>query len=428
MRCILLLIDGLADVTQSALDGHTPLETAVTPALDEAARNGRVGTIAPLNTGSPSSLPNLLALLGYPSGRAASARGWFEALGLGLSIAPNEWAWRLQFVTLSDGRIVDPSPAALRAEETGELLSALGAALQPLGWRLVEGAANSHLAISAHDFTGVETTSPWDAQDKDLKSVLPRGRHAGPLASLIEKAQAVLEGHEINRVRLDLRENPANAAWPWGGGTHIKLTPFHEIHSLDGVLASSSPLARGVSIAAGLRLAGDPGFVLPLKDPSGRFAAPMTAPAKPSATRPEKSSAKSSADSARPEFQSLLGVAKAEMEGSSPVILLHSSAVADAGMSGGPLAKRAAIEMLDEELIAPLMALLAGKDARLAVVSTVGLDSGRRVNLGGPSPLCVWGNGVSAREHVTLTEKNVEKAGMKVSQPQQFIEYVLGGL
>ncbi|GAI70799.1 unnamed protein product, partial [marine sediment metagenome] len=44
---------------------------------------------------------------------------------------------------------------------------------------------------------------------------LPRGKNANFLVDLMQRSGKFLENHEINKVRIDLGENPANLIWLW---------------------------------------------------------------------------------------------------------------------------------------------------------------------------------------------------------------------
>ena len=83
---LFIILDGLADRPQSALNGKTPLEAAHTPHLDHLAALGTTGLLTPLAPGVPlESETAHFILFGYGlehfPGRAA-----FEAIGRGFEV------------------------------------------------------------------------------------------------------------------------------------------------------------------------------------------------------------------------------------------------------------------------------------------------------------------------------------------------------
>jgi 2,3-bisphosphoglycerate-independent phosphoglycerate mutase len=62
----------------------------------------------------------------------------------------------------------------------------------------------------------------------------------------------VLEQHPINRVRVDLGENPANMIWLWGAASASPHKTFTERTGLSAAVVSSSFLVRGLARSFGL--------------------------------------------------------------------------------------------------------------------------------------------------------------------------------
>ncbi|MBI3083837.1 MAG: hypothetical protein HYY90_05690, partial [Candidatus Omnitrophica bacterium] len=82
---------------------------------------------------------------------------------------------------------------------------------------------------------------------------LPRGGTGQTLQRLLEEASSVLEGHAVNRVRVDLGENPANMLWLWGAARpETPQRTFRDRTGLSGAAISNSFFMRGFAQCQGL--------------------------------------------------------------------------------------------------------------------------------------------------------------------------------
>jgi len=81
---------------------------------------------------------------------------------------------------------------------------------------------------------------------------LPRGPVGHALRALTEQASKSLDGHSINRVRVDLGENPANMIWLWGPGGAGAQRTYADRTRLSAAVVSTDFLMQGFSRALGL--------------------------------------------------------------------------------------------------------------------------------------------------------------------------------
>ena len=72
------------------------------------------------------------------------------------------------------------------------------------------------------------------------------------MRALLGQAAKLLESHPVNRVRVDLGENPANLLWLWGASDAAPVRTFTEQTGLSGAVISRSFLTRGLARALGL--------------------------------------------------------------------------------------------------------------------------------------------------------------------------------
>ena len=75
----------------------------------------------------------------------------------------------------------------------------------------------------------------------------------------MEQAATLLESHPVNRVRIDLGENPANMLWLWGPARTEPQQSFVERSGLSGAMISGNFLLQGLSRLLGLTWEEGPG-------------------------------------------------------------------------------------------------------------------------------------------------------------------------
>lgn len=416
MRYLLVLIDGLADTPLKELGGKTPLEAATAPALDKLATSGRLGTIRTIPRDEPpETLAALFTLLGYPPGPYLTGRGYYEALAMGIMLSDEEWCFRLQFVTTVDGKIADTRAGGLSEQEGKELLKALEFHFKQTKIRFVQGRGHSHLMIvDGVDFNGLTTVSPFNVLDLPYKEHLPEGAGAETLLKVINEAPGVLSKHEVNRVRVDLKQNPANAVWLWGGGTSVDVPGFQKTFGLDAAMVSYSDLFRGVAVATGIRVI-NPGESPFVREPSGRMAA----------VNPDKEASKATETE---EITKVRQSVEQALEGTDFVIA-HFSYPDDYSHQGDVQGKVRSIELLDKHFFKPLHKKLAEMgEVRLTVVPTLMCRIETRQHDERPVPFLMWGPGVESRWNLTLTETNAHDTGIKIDDGTRLIDYMINGL
>ena len=418
MRYLLVLIDGLADTPLPELGGKTPLEAANTPVIDKLALDGRLGTIRTVPRGqAPETLAALFTLLGYPPGPYLTGRGYYEALASGVVLGEGEWAFRLQFVTVNSGKIVDSRAGGLSDDEGRELIKVLDGQFNHARMRFIVGHRHNHLlVVEGTDFSGSSTVNPFNVLNLPLSEALPEGPGREVLKKLIDEAPSALAKHEINRVRIDLKQNPANGIWPWGGGTAVDVPGFAKTFGLEGTMISYSPLFRGVAVASGIRVVTPGGSVLPrMTDPSGRL------------KRVEVDALETRAGETEEIKKTCDTVKKSLAEGA--LVIAHFSYPDDHSHLGDVHAKVKSIELIDKHFFKPIAKELEKSgDVRLTVVPTLMSRVETRQHDDRPVPFMMWGPGIESRSQLTLTEANADSSGIKIDDGTRLIDYILNGL
>ena len=103
MKYLVLLCDGMADTPCPKLDGLTPMEKALKPAMDGLACRSEIGTVRTVPEGlSPGSDVANLAVLGYDTRECYTGRSPLEAANIGVELSDTDVAFRCNLVTLSE--------------------------------------------------------------------------------------------------------------------------------------------------------------------------------------------------------------------------------------------------------------------------------------------------------------------------------------
>ncbi|MDD5136758.1 MAG: cofactor-independent phosphoglycerate mutase [Candidatus Omnitrophica bacterium] len=267
MRYAILVGDGMSDYPIAELGNKTPLEVAKIPNINEMAKRGAVGLVKTVPRGmKPASDIANLSILGYDPKAYYTGRGPLEAANIGVELGENEVAFRCNLVTVNNGIMADYSAGHIADKESKVLIEYLNDKLGADNIRFYHGKSYRNLLLikakSLDDLDSLIKTSctpPHDITAQEIAKNLPKGRGADLLNRLMEDSRAVLEKHEINKVRVDLGENPANMIWLWGQGTNPNMPTFKGMFGIEGAVISAVDLVNGIGKIAGLELVSVPG-------------------------------------------------------------------------------------------------------------------------------------------------------------------------
>jgi len=262
-RRLLLVPDGMADEPQEALGGRTPLEAADTPAMDALARGGTVGLVQTVPPGMPaaSDVANLSAL-GYDPRAVYTGRSPLEAASIGVDLGPGDVAYRCNLVTIVDGVMKDHTAGQVPSAEGRRLVAALQAALGGGAFEFHPGVSYRNLMVWRGGAV-VPCTPPHDILDRPVAGYLPgaAGDGAEAAAAVGGAGAAVAALRELltaaREVLAPLR--PGTEIWLWGEGTTPRLPAFRELHGLSGAVVGAVDLVRGIGRCAGLTVLDVPG-------------------------------------------------------------------------------------------------------------------------------------------------------------------------
>lgn len=256
VKYVFLVGDGMADYALPELDGKTPLEVARTPNMDliSACRVGLVRTI-PDGMEPGSDVANL-SLLGYNPGIYHTGRAPFEAASMGVRLAEDEVAFRMNLVTLdqrSETQImmVSHSSGDISTDEARQLVEMLKKEMTLPGIRIHPGVAYRHLLVWDQGPLEAETIPPHDVLDQNMSPYL---NHAAknPIPALIRQSWQYLDKHPVNIARGERGLMMANSIWLWGQGKAPELPSFRKKFGLQGGIISAVDLLRGIGVYAGI--------------------------------------------------------------------------------------------------------------------------------------------------------------------------------
>lgn len=264
MKYIILIGDGMADYPIKELGERTPLEAARTPNMDFIARCGMLGRIKTIPDKMPpaSDVANI-SILGYDPQVFYTGRGPLEAVNLGIELEDDDVAFRCNLITVSGDTLVDYSAGHISSKEAAILIKFIDENLGTNRIKFYPGVSYRHLMLAKRGveehLENLECKAPHDITGGSISKNLPQGEGADILIKLTQDSRKLLENHEINLVRIDLKENPANMIWLWGQGKKPSMPKFFEKYGLQGSVISAVDLIKGLGKILGLNVINVPG-------------------------------------------------------------------------------------------------------------------------------------------------------------------------
>ena len=395
MKYCIVVPDGMADYPITRLADRTPLEAARTPNMDCMAEEGLVGMVKLVPSRmQPSSDVANLSLLGYDPRKYYTGRGPLEAASMGIELGANDIAFRCNLITVdNEDRIEDYSAGEISAKEAGLLIDAVKQEFADRNVTFHPGISFRNIMI----YNGPEEMTPTcfaphDHMGEGFQKYLPKGAGSKLLAELILRSREVLEQHEINKVRIDLGENPANMIWPWSPGGALDLEPFSDRWGVAGAVICAVDLIRGIGMLAGLDIIEVPGA-------TGSYDTDYAAKGRYAAQALEKY-----------DF-----------------VFVHVESPDTAGHAADIQQKVLAIEEIDKQIVGPVHeALRAMDEYRLLVLPDHPTPIAKRTHTGDPVPFAMCGSGVVAEKKLPFAESSVAAATVRFPKGHKLIESFLG--
>ena len=401
MKYIMLVGDGMSDRPSKDLDGRTPLEIARTPYMDFIAKEGTTGmAVTVADDLQPASDVANMALLGYDPHKYYSGRGPLEAANMGVALKKNDVAFRCNLVTIADDKMADYSARHISNKEAEILIKFIDNKLGSDAIRFYPGISYRHLAVidcdkaklNKEELIKTLATAPHDILNKAIARYLPRGTASGFLTDLMLRSKDILVSHDINRVRIDLNENPANMIWLWGQGIKPKMPLFSDMFKLEGSIISAVDLIKGIGKIIGLEPIDVPGA-------TGYYDTDYAAKAK----------------------YALDSLKKKDF------VFVHVEAPDEAGHNGEPREKIAAIENFDKLVVGTIMEAFkkSNEDFRVIVLPDHATPLAVRTHTRDPIPFAIYGKGIEKDEITSYTEASIKMSKLFIEKGHKIMEKFL---
>lgn len=405
MKYIVMVADGMSDYPIAELGDRTPIEASKIPNMNFIAKNGIVGTASTIPKGmTPASDVANLAIMGYDPKKYYSGRGPLEAVNMGIELGIDDVAFRCNFITEYKGALIDYSAGHIKTKEAEILIKALD---EKLGTPLVKfyaGISYRHLMVVKNgrhfpldskeaDLAKIKYMPPHDIAGQPIKDNLPKGRGSELLIKMMEESRSILMKCDVNKVRLDLKENPANMIWLWGQGSKPDLPLFKEKYGVGGSIISAVDLLNGIGKLIGLE---------PIKVPgaTGYYDT---------------------------NYQGKADYAIASLE-KNDFVFIHVEAPDEAGHNKDIRAKIGAIENFDRFIVGSILKRFTDKDSiRMMILPDHATPISVGTHVADPIPFAIYGSGIEADSIEVFSEKAARAGKLFFSAGWQLMDYFIKG-
>lgn len=394
MKYAIVIPCGAVDEAVNELGDRTPLQAAELPTLDDLAQQGRIGTALTI----PPDLPPageiaLLSVLGYDPQTYPICRGPLEARAQGLTLEPDDQVFRCNLMTVTDGRLSDFAAGYIDSTQATRLLNDLNQALEDQQVRFYPGRSYRHLFVwkGCGRLSDLRTCDPQGILDEPISKHLPSGPGSEPLRQLIRWSQRQLAEHDVNIVRQDLGENPANCIWVHGHGPQPTLPAFQARFGVQGALVAGINLARGLGRQIGWEIIDVPGA-------TGLIDTDLAAK----------------------------GRAAVAALDTHDLVCVHVEALDEAGHAGNIGRKVSLLEDIDQYIVAPLIERLRREsDQRILIMPSHGTLVAQRKHSAQPTIFVIAGTGIESNRGEAFDEPNAEIGELHLDQACDLMDYFL---
>lgn len=384
IRHAIVITDGASGEPLPEFEDRTSLEQAYTPHLDALAAAGAVGLAKTVpDTLEPSSNVACTSICGYDPELHPIGRGALEGAALGIRLADDEIAMRLNITNVSpEGIMVSYSTDNISAADGHALLSELKEALDDEVFTLHIGTGfRGVLVVKGHPGL-METWSPaaHNITDEPVVDYPPKGPEADLLASYEQSAREVLAASPTNaRRKAEGKLEATDAFLFWPGQRPAGMQPFFSLYGKHAGILSGVDLLNGIAFLAGIK--------------AYRFDGVTDGPDNDYAAQGEGTLA---------------------MLAEQDVVICHVEAPDAEGHDGNAPGKVKAIEAIDREILSRLRGYAESHPLRVLVMPDHPTPAARKRHTRDLVPFVMSGPGIEANAGARLTEAEAAATGLVV--------------
>ena len=392
MKHVILILDGAAGWPLPELGSKTTLGYAQTPNLDALAAMGTVGLAQTVPPGvEPSSSAACTSILGYDPIADYVGRGAIEAASLGIELADDEVAMRMNLVSVADGVMASYAAGHISTEESRQIVGELAEALGDDTFTFHPGLAYRHILVvkGHHEVLDLAYTPPHDISDKPVEGSLPSGEGADLLLDLMERARPVLDASAVNLARVARGDLPANEIWPfWPGAAPRGLRPFGKVRGVNAALTSGVDLLNGLAVLFGIDRLGIAGVT----------------------------------DGADNDYRAQVEGALEALD-DHDLVVVHVEAPDEEGHAGHVQGKIAAIEAIDREMVSVLRERIG--ELRVLAMPDHPTPIELKTHVAEPVPFLVAGPGIPADQATSFTETDAAATRRMIDPGRGVVDLLL---
>ncbi len=394
MKYAIIIPDGAADEPLKELNGQTPIEAAQTPNMDWIAAHGRQGLARTVPDGFESgSDVATMCLLGYDPAVYHTGRAPLEAAARHIPLAPTDWVFRCNLVTVLNGVMKDHSSGGISDAEAQQLLHDLAKTIELPGFQFYDGVSYRNLLVYRGSETfEVTTKPPHEIPEEIAADWLPKGVGSEVLRTIMDRSREVFVHHPVNQSRKQRGVNQATQVWLWGQGHAPNLPKFAERFGVKkACMITGVDLLRGLAVLLGWDVHEVVGMT-----------------------------------SFHDTNYAGQGVDTARMLDECDLVFSHIEAPDEASHQADWKTKVAAIEHIDRHVVGPVLEKLKTFPKwRVLVMPDHPTNIATRKHGYAPTPFAMAGTGVTGASCFPYTEKFAGSTGLKFEKGHELMGFFL---
>jgi len=395
MKYCIVITDGASGEPVPDFGNKTSLEAAFTPHLDALAAEGVVGLAKTVpDDEEPSSNIACTSICGYDPKQYPVGRGALEGAALGIRLADDEVALRLNLTHVSPQGIMQSySTDNISVADGRALIGELAAALDNEIFTLHAGTGFRGILVVKGREQLMNTFMPaaHNITDEPVADHFPTGPEAALIVDYERRAREILTASPTNARRKAQGKLPATDVFLfWPGQRPGNMQPFFSVYGKRAGMMSGVDLLNGIAFLAGITNYQFEGIT---DGPDNDYVAQ--------------------------------GKGVLAMLAEQDLVFCHVEAPDAEGHDGNAAGKVAAIEAIDREILSRLRHYSAQKPLRLLVMPDHPTPVLTKRHTSDMVPFVLCGPGVSRNDGLRMTEAEAAKTGLVVDPGYLLMQMLL---